>query len=82
MTTSSRLGIEGAVPDFPAVWLRDNCPCGPMSAEEARAFERERFWADAVAVRRFDEQAKDPDGATPPFEHFASLLEQLVARRL
>jgi phosphonate degradation associated HDIG domain protein len=55
---------------------------GPMSAEEARAFERERFWADAVAVRRFDEQAKDPDGATPPFEHFASLLEQLVARRL
>lgn len=54
---------------------------GPMSPEEAQAFEHEPFWADAVVLRRFDEQAKDPDVATPHFEHFASLLEVLVESR-
>ena len=51
---------------------------GPMTAEEANAFLCEAFWADAVAVRRWDELAKDPEAATPSFEHFAALLEGLV----
>jgi len=51
---------------------------GPMTAEEARAFQRKAFWADAVALRRWDEQAKERDVATPQFEHFAPLLERLV----
>lgn len=48
---------------------------GPMSPEQARAFEALPGAADAVAVRRWDEQAKDPELATPDFDHFRPLLE-------
>jgi len=51
---------------------------GPMSDAEARAFERERYWADAVAVRRWDDRAKDPTAVAPPFAQFAPLLERLA----
>jgi gamma-butyrobetaine dioxygenase len=36
------------------------------------------FAADAVTVRRWDEAAKDPSAAIPPFEHFAPLLTRVV----
>lgn len=43
---------------------------GPMSAGEVSAFEAEPYWRDAVALRRVDEAAKDPDGPMPAFGEF------------
>jgi gamma-butyrobetaine dioxygenase len=51
---------------------------GPMTPGEVAAFEALPYAGAAVAVRRWDEAAKDP-GVTPPgFSHFAPLLEALV----
>ena len=117
---------------FPAVWLRDNCPCaecqdpgsgqklkditdipndlgvaasadagesveprylgllsresvrtlavqgGPMTDRQAAAFEALAFARDAVAVRRWDDEAKDPAVTPPAFAHFEPLLGGLV----
>jgi gamma-butyrobetaine dioxygenase len=51
---------------------------GPMTAEEAAAFEALPHAADAVAVRRWDDEAKDPAVTPPEFGHFAALLGALV----
>ena len=51
---------------------------GPMSAAETAAFEALPHARDAVAVRRWDDQAKDPALTPPRFAHFAPLLEVLV----
>ena len=51
---------------------------GPMSSGEAREFEALPYAADAVAVRRWDDQAKDPAASVPGFEHFRPLLEELA----
>jgi gamma-butyrobetaine dioxygenase len=51
---------------------------GPMTAEEAAAFAAAPRFQDAVAVRRWDDQAKDPAVTPPPFAHFAPLLEALL----
>jgi gamma-butyrobetaine dioxygenase len=51
---------------------------GPMSAEEVREFERNPYAAGAIAVRRWDEAAKDPAAVTPSFDHFRGLLERLL----
>ena len=51
---------------------------GPMSAAEAAQFEAGPHARDAVAVRRWDDQAKDPAVAPPPFGHFAPLVAALA----
>jgi gamma-butyrobetaine dioxygenase len=51
---------------------------GPMTADEARAFEQLPFAKDAVAVRRWDEAAKDPSAVVPDFDHFRPVLERLL----
>jgi gamma-butyrobetaine dioxygenase len=51
---------------------------GPMTAAEVAAFEALPFSRDAVAIRRWDDQAKDPAVAPPRFAHFAPLLEALL----
>ena len=51
---------------------------GPMTAAEAAAFEALPHARDAVAVRRWDDQAKDPAITPPGFAHFAPLLEVLA----
>jgi gamma-butyrobetaine dioxygenase len=51
---------------------------GPMTAAEVTAFEALPHARDAVAVRRWDDQAKDPAVTPPPFAHFAALLAALV----
>ena len=51
---------------------------GPMTAAEVAAFEALPFFRDAVAVRRWDDQAKDPAATAPRFAHFTALLETLV----
>jgi gamma-butyrobetaine dioxygenase len=48
---------------------------GPMSTGDAAAFAVHPFAADAVALRRFDERAKDPGRDVPGFEAYRSLLE-------
>jgi gamma-butyrobetaine dioxygenase len=53
---------------------------GPMTAAETAAFEALPHARDAVAVRRWDDQAKDPAVTPPPFAHFTPLLEALVRR--
>ncbi|MER5811274.1 phosphonate degradation HD-domain oxygenase [Streptomyces sp. NPDC002033] len=51
---------------------------GPMDPEQVRAFEALPGAADAVAVRRWDERAKDPLMDPPDFAHFRPLLERLL----
>ena len=51
---------------------------GPMSEAEASEFEALTYATDAVAVRRWDDQAKDTMVTPPGFAHFAPLLEALV----
>ena len=51
---------------------------GPMDDREATAFARLPGAVDAVAVRRWDEQAKEPNATTPAFEHYRSLLAALM----
>jgi gamma-butyrobetaine dioxygenase len=51
---------------------------GPMTAAEGAAFEALPFSRDAVAVRRWDDQAKDPAVSPARFAHFVPLLEALV----
>ncbi|WP_428535053.1 HD domain-containing protein [Rhodopila sp.] len=43
---------------------------GPMSAEEVAAFDALAQSADAVQLRRFDEQAKVKNRETQPVQHF------------
>jgi gamma-butyrobetaine dioxygenase len=51
---------------------------GPMTEAEARAFEREPHAAGAMAVRRWDDEAKDASAGVPGFEHYRLLLAALV----
>ena len=51
---------------------------GPMTAAELTAFAAVPFSRDAVAVRRWDDQAKDPAVTAPRFAHFTALLGALV----
>jgi len=51
---------------------------GPMTAAEAAAFEALPFANAAVAVRRWDDEAKDPAVTPPRFSHFEPLLRGLV----
>lgn len=54
---------------------------GPMSPAEARAFEQEPFFADAVRLRHWDEAAKVAGFETPPLEHFLRYVELAAVRK-
>ena len=51
---------------------------GPMTPSQAAAFEALPYARDAIAVRRWDDQAKDPSVTPPPFARFAPLLSSLL----
>ncbi|MFJ9458020.1 TauD/TfdA family dioxygenase [Kitasatospora sp. NPDC101447] len=51
---------------------------GPMSDAEAAAFAELPGAVDAVAVRRWDEQAKVAGAPTPGFDHYRPLLAALM----
>jgi len=53
---------------------------GPMTPEQAAAFAALPYARDAVAVRRWDDEAKDPSAAPPEFGHFEVLLRALLER--
>lgn len=48
---------------------------GPMSIEEMETFESEPEFQSALKLRRWDDQAKDPDQPTDSLEHFLPYLE-------
>jgi [1-hydroxy-2-(trimethylamino)ethyl]phosphonate dioxygenase len=48
---------------------------GPMSEAEAARFAGERFLADAVRLRRWDDLAKVPARKTPGLDHYRAILE-------
>ena len=51
---------------------------GPMTPEQAAAFAALPFAHDAVAARRWDDEAKDPSVTPPEFGHFEALLTALL----
>ena len=51
---------------------------GPMAPAEAGSFAAGRYAADAVAVRRWDDAAKDPAADVPGFAWYRPLLEGLL----
>ena len=51
---------------------------GPMTPERVTAFEALPYARDAVAVRRWDDEAKDLAVTPPEFAHFAALLTSLT----
>lgn len=53
---------------------------GPMSPDEVREFHTSPFCESAVALRRWDDEAKIPELATPPLEHFVAYIDQIVLR--
>src|ERR1700761_9536572 len=52
---------------------------GPMADDELAEFEANPFGKDACQVRRWDDDAKDPDAPTPPFGHFVPVLAGLLS---
>jgi len=70
-------------PDYFAKLSRDSVLSlslqgGPMSAEEVAEFEAVAEYADAVQLRRFDEQAKVKGLQTPPAAHFLPYVERCL----
>ncbi|MBM3489755.1 MAG: HD domain-containing protein [Alphaproteobacteria bacterium] len=53
---------------------------GPFSPAEAAAFAGAAHAQAAIAVRRWDEQGKDPAAPTPDLRHFAPYLLTALAR--
>jgi gamma-butyrobetaine dioxygenase len=51
---------------------------GPMQADDRAEFEASPFATDACQVRRWDDEAKDPELPVPPFEHFVPILARLL----
>jgi phosphonate degradation associated HDIG domain protein len=50
---------------------------GAMSADELRWFEALPFSAQAVALRRWDDAAKEPGRRTPPLAYFIDVLQSV-----
>jgi len=53
---------------------------GPFSAREVEAFLARPYAEEAIALRRWDELAKDPEMATPSLEDFRPVLERAERR--
>jgi gamma-butyrobetaine dioxygenase len=51
---------------------------GPFTPDQAQAFERNPHCAAAVALRRWDDQAKVPGLVVPHLQAYRSLLEKVV----
>jgi gamma-butyrobetaine dioxygenase len=51
---------------------------GRMSQEEAQDFEANQWAQAAIAVRRWDDQAKTPGRTTPPLKHYLEIARRCV----
>jgi len=47
-----------------------------LPIEQRLALETHRWFADAVRIRRWDDEAKSPDAVTPPLDDYRPLLER------
>lgn len=54
---------------------------GPMTAEEVKAFESNPYYREAVRVRIWDDEGKQPGMVTPAFRHYVPLLKRVVERQ-
>ena len=54
---------------------------GPMSRDEIEAFKASPWWADAVALRRWDDEAKVAGRPVPPLDDWVPLLVSLATPR-
>ncbi len=52
---------------------------GPMSAPQAAAFAAEPFFADAIRLRRWDEEGKIIDYRGPALDHFLPRVQACLA---
>jgi [1-hydroxy-2-(trimethylamino)ethyl]phosphonate dioxygenase len=50
---------------------------GPLTSDDVAAFEANPGWEGAVALRRWDDQAKVLDLAVAPIESYRNLLERI-----
>jgi phosphonate degradation associated HDIG domain protein len=55
---------------------------GPMSPAEVTEFRSDRFHAEAVRVRLWDEAGKVKGMVTPPFDYYAPLLQRVIDRHM
>lgn len=53
---------------------------GPMEAHEVAKFETERFYKEAVRVRRWDDQGKVAGLKTPGLRDYRALIEEQASR--
>lgn len=51
---------------------------GPMDDNEVQEFEKNPNLKEIIAVRFLDEAGKRPDMKTPPFSHFAPMVQRIV----
>jgi phosphonate degradation associated HDIG domain protein len=54
---------------------------GPFTPDQLDTFLCQPHALDAVALRRWDDQAKSPTRATPGWHHYRPLLEQVCLRQ-
>jgi [1-hydroxy-2-(trimethylamino)ethyl]phosphonate dioxygenase len=54
---------------------------GPMSPREVPEFEAQRFWREAVRVRRWDDQGKVAGLKTRALAEYAALIERVARPR-
>ena len=55
-----------------------NLQGGPMNEDEVREFEKNPNLKEIIAVRFLDEAGKHADMETPPFAHFAPMVQKIV----
>ena len=55
-----------------------NLQGGPMNDDEVKNFEKNPNLKDIIAVRFLDEAGKHADMETPPFTHFAPMVQRIV----
>ena len=68
----------GAYPLSPSSARSLEVQGGPMDAEEQAAFEALPGFEAAVAVRRWDDEGKDPEVVVPAFDAWKDLLRDLI----
>jgi phosphonate degradation associated HDIG domain protein len=51
---------------------------GAMTADEVHAFRGSPYVAEAVALRRWDDEAKDPELVVPDLESYVTVIEETL----
>lgn len=54
---------------------------GPMTPDEVTQFQQHPFVTQAVRLRKWDDEAKEPTRTTPPISHFVRYLQEVLGER-